>query len=1202
MKIYSLKNLGDRKLFWDRNDPNTQADTFIEWCFEQRCAGINQGAKILNEWRMEKERYCSYIQTTIFDFQHYSRHDESHSINILNAIAMALGRKRIKLLSAADLWGILESAYFHDIGMAFSHEELLDMWSSDEEFKNNIRKMQNGESRNLQEAAAYYKQICNKLQSKPQTSGLDDMNPSSFPDGWPIELQRYVILLTTEYIRKNHAVRSKKKMLEFFEKDDKVSAIHIIPDRLYKIVSEISCLHGKNFSDINKSLAYKEIGFDTESMHPQFIAALLRLGDLLDMDNNRFDLRALEHFGELPYESGLHYKKHKALEHFDITPRVIEARAVSKDKEVCRVTRQWFNWLEKDVENLICDWNRFAPKELQGCLLQRCRLEVYYGDTLFDAEQSENYRIDKKRLLRLLEGYNIYASPIDCLREYLQNALDASKMQLWLEIKKEKIKYKRVDAPKEVCPYDIEKRAFQDKTIEVGVLIDERKQDVTIRIQDQGIGMEKECIEGLSVVGRSWKQRAVFRDEIDTMPEWLKPTGGFGIGLQSAFMLTDEVIVHSKSEKEADGYEVHLFSPQHGGNVTKQKQDSIGKLGTTIQFKVKLQKLYELMGKMQELDIQTIQNAQGRHDEITFVFKRWKQNDCFTKEMNEEYLCSFLDYYIRKIIPNTLFPISICIDEKKNDKKKCDRKDYDEKEDNVTEVKRIYDTYRSPFASHDGGFGYSNPSSARLRFQDEYLLKLDDDTGEELYLYKMDQDMTVRIWDLKENTHVCVMSWPEILENLSFEAKALLNPMCYRNVRVAQLQPELSMAIPDFLSICIDTMGGRMEDVLSIHRDSFKEDFDAGNVIDRYIKAYIDIVIEEITLMDADESRRKMGIRENDNIDMMGFTLLAITMQQKKGIDALIAKWEMRREYAPRKILMKQIRDGALEDVWMETAEVFRQLADVFAVESNKKAENSYTIIADDFRVKREDVDSFSLRKNDFPLENARLQRLQNVLMKDNMKLYVFSPICNVLLKVTKNHEHDYIRILEDPENRVYLVVQNLGSNLKNAKENVISEKELLKNIIQIALEKRRYIGINISCKKYDKLKVDCLPGEKRNEITGAFNNSYLISPIGFNVFMQVLREIGIKEAELLEPSEESFDIKTGKYIIKNNFTKEDFGSLVKESPDFDFVVNWVLEHQMQKDKGRLGKEEIIELYSGMLEGVYKENFCKVSKREQGYT
>ena len=76
----------------------------------------------------------------------------SHSINILNYIELLIGRNRVKLLSASDLWLLLETAYFHDIGMALTYEEMSKIWKS-QEFRAYLQKVLEGNDSDLAEAA-----------------------------------------------------------------------------------------------------------------------------------------------------------------------------------------------------------------------------------------------------------------------------------------------------------------------------------------------------------------------------------------------------------------------------------------------------------------------------------------------------------------------------------------------------------------------------------------------------------------------------------------------------------------------------------------------------------------------------------------------------------------------------------------------------------------------------------------------------------------------------------------------------------------------------------------------------------------------------------------------------------------------------------------------------------------------------------------
>ena len=166
MRLLDWNNQDLTDFPWKMEDIETKADTFIEWCFEQKLYGIQNGADILNEWKNRKREYESYIAATVFDFQHYSQHDASHSINILNAIELVLGRKRVKELSASDLWLLLECAYFHDTGMALSNEEIRELWTGNDEFKSFLYTALETNDFDKKQAALYYKQMNDLLSGR----------------------------------------------------------------------------------------------------------------------------------------------------------------------------------------------------------------------------------------------------------------------------------------------------------------------------------------------------------------------------------------------------------------------------------------------------------------------------------------------------------------------------------------------------------------------------------------------------------------------------------------------------------------------------------------------------------------------------------------------------------------------------------------------------------------------------------------------------------------------------------------------------------------------------------------------------------------------------------------------------------------------------------------------------------------------------
>ena len=51
----------------------SQADTYIEYRFEEACTELANGDKVLNEWRKRKEQYTSYTNLIIFANSHFLR-------------------------------------------------------------------------------------------------------------------------------------------------------------------------------------------------------------------------------------------------------------------------------------------------------------------------------------------------------------------------------------------------------------------------------------------------------------------------------------------------------------------------------------------------------------------------------------------------------------------------------------------------------------------------------------------------------------------------------------------------------------------------------------------------------------------------------------------------------------------------------------------------------------------------------------------------------------------------------------------------------------------------------------------------------------------------------------------------------------------------------------------------------------------------
>ena len=95
----------------------------IETILQEHTLNTEQSI-LMGQWEFDKKNIPDALKAIAIVFPHFSLHDESHSVSILNNIVKMLGVDNIRKLSCTDLWFILESAYSHDLGMVVTAERL----------------------------------------------------------------------------------------------------------------------------------------------------------------------------------------------------------------------------------------------------------------------------------------------------------------------------------------------------------------------------------------------------------------------------------------------------------------------------------------------------------------------------------------------------------------------------------------------------------------------------------------------------------------------------------------------------------------------------------------------------------------------------------------------------------------------------------------------------------------------------------------------------------------------------------------------------------------------------------------------------------------------------------------------------------------------------------------------------------------------
>lgn len=546
----------------------------------------SQSDILYTQWIYDKKLVPRALSLIAGIFPHYSMHDQSHSETIINNIVRIVGEDVIEKFTAIDIWLLLTSAYYHDIGMAIPADRIEEALKS-KDFLSYISDIQSDSSHPLYLYASHFKEEHRQLVLKDSSFNINIYDSVKF--------------LLADYFRRFHANRSEQIIINPEKEISLNSPRGVIPQRLIKILGAICASHTEDFNKV-LDLPQNEVGIDINDAHPRYIACLLRLGDLLDLDNNRFSDVFLRSVKSIPKDSLLHKEKHFSITHFSVNTTTIDITASCDDYNVATITQSWFEYIRQEIVNQMLNWNNIVPNKSMGYLptIKNLKVNLNTWRYIHDKEKPR-FQVDNEQALQLLKGAGLYQTPWQCLREILQNSVDASLLRLWLE----KNENDDFSSPNDSKLLNMLENYPINVTIEEVSKNDNEDMEWKITVEDNGIGLSINDLEYLSITGSSRKNK-IRNQIISEMPEWLQPSGEFGIGFQSIFMITDLVHINTKSFFTQQELEIELSNPdseRRGDILIKQVASTYKrKPGTTLSFIIKTSPIFPQKEKQDYTD------------------------------------------------------------------------------------------------------------------------------------------------------------------------------------------------------------------------------------------------------------------------------------------------------------------------------------------------------------------------------------------------------------------------------------------------------------------------------------------------------------------------------------------------------------------------------------------------------------------------
>ena len=260
--------------------------------------------------------------------------------------------------------------------------------------------------------------------------------------------------------------------------------------------------------------------------------------------------------------------------------------------------------------------------------------------------KKKQFKAESKKLLDMMIN-SIYTNKEIFLRELISNASDAIDKLYYKSLTDKNIKVKKED-------------------LEIRINLD--KENRTLTITDNGIGMNEEELENnLGTIAKSGSE--LFKENNDKKKD-IDIIGQFGVGFYSAFMVSDKVVVHSKSiespkaytwtstgadgysitesDKKDNGTEVILYLKESNEDVSYEEfleeytiKNLVKKYSDYIHYPIKM--MEEKKIKKEDSDKEETIKEDVTLNSMIPLWKKQKK-DVTEEEYNDFYTDKFYDY------------------------------------------------------------------------------------------------------------------------------------------------------------------------------------------------------------------------------------------------------------------------------------------------------------------------------------------------------------------------------------------------------------------------------------------------------------------------------------------------------------------------------------------------------------------------------
>ena len=525
----------------------------------------------------------------------YTDHRRTHLLNVLGIMDALVPDEAMHRLHPLECALCILTAFTHDLGMVMGADELERLRKDDPDDPEAVR---------FREYRAGFADEVRRIERLEAYAG------GASPDAKTArrridEIEEYIL---ADYLREHHTSLDANRIDAWLQKIERVAGrplfLYGAPDHSpydYRYdLSLIGLSHGYAPDWLRLKLQDRRdfplaVGSQGH-VNLAYPGLLLRLADVMDFDASRAPRILFQSLGISDEVSLREWRKHLAITGWQFDPSKTPAlryRATQCPSPVVHKSILSFVDAIRD-EGYRTDGEAEAQRhelsrgEDTREIADRYQIHAL-GNVAADVRPVKNngrplylysdiqFRLDQDEVLGLLMGESLYGDPSLCLRELIQNALDALQLRdlRWQLVQSGQTPAEPVDPVTIADPLRVE--------VSWGTEGD----DTVIRVRDNGVGMTRDVIERyFTQIGKSFYRSAAFEREKALLKQSGKlatPISHFGIGILSCFMIADRLRVRTNpghaGQPGRERYDVNISGP---GSLFWMTDGTLGTQGTEI--------------------------------------------------------------------------------------------------------------------------------------------------------------------------------------------------------------------------------------------------------------------------------------------------------------------------------------------------------------------------------------------------------------------------------------------------------------------------------------------------------------------------------------------------------------------------------------------------------------------------------------------